>query len=109
MHCLIRIWEAAMKYLRFYCQDVIRKRKNCILEKKTRDFDGPYHMLFRRKNYDVLQTAELCEQLFEAGADPNQAGEKKCTSDELMMALPFTEEELHPLYDIWMKLPAVDL
>lgn len=26
-----------------------------------------------------------------------------------MMALPFTEEELHPLYDIWMKLPAVDL
>ena len=28
------------------------------------------------KNYDVLQTAELCEQLFEAGADPNQAGEK---------------------------------
>lgn len=26
-----------------------------------------------------------------------------------MMALPFTEEELHPLYDIWMKLPVVDL
>ena len=26
-----------------------------------------------------------------------------------MMALPFTEEELHPLYDFWMKLPAVDL
>ena len=86
-----------------------KEKKTCILEKKTRDFDGPYHMLFRRKNYDVLQTAELCEQLFEAGADPNQAGEKNVLPIELMMALPFTEEELHPLYDIWMKLPAVDL
>ena len=64
-----------------------KEKKNCILEKKTRDFDGPYHMLFRRKNYDVLQTAELCEQLFEAGADPNQAGEKNVLPIELMLSL----------------------
>ena len=93
----------------FLLSKCTENKENCILEKKTRDFDGPYHTLFQRKNYDVLQTAELCDRLFEAGADPNQAGEKNILPIELMMALPFTEEELHPLYDFWMKLPAVDL
>lgn len=86
-----------------------KDKKNCILEKKTRDFDGPYHTLFQRKNCDVLQTAELCDRLFKAGSDPNQEGEKNILPIELMMALPFAEEDLQPLYDFWMKLPVVDL
>ncbi len=93
----------------FLLSKCLGNEKNCILQKKTRDFDGPYHTLFRRKNYDVLQTAELCDRLFEAGADPNQAGEKNILPIELMMALPFPEEDLQPLYDFWMKLPVVDL
>lgn len=93
----------------FLLSKCTENKENCILEKKTRDFDGPYHILFRRKSYDVLQTTELCNILFEAGADPNQAGEKNILPIELMMALPFAEEDLHPLYDFWMKLPVVDL
>ncbi len=93
----------------FLLSKCTENKENCILEKKTRDFDGPYHTLFRRKSYDVLRTAELCDRLFKAGADPNQAGEKNILPIELMMALPFTEEELEPLYDFWMKLSVVDL
>ena len=93
----------------FLLSKYTENEENCILQKKTRDFDGPYHTLFQKKNWDVLQTAELCDRLFKAGADPNQAGEKNILPIELMMALPFTEEELEPLYDFWMKLSVVDL
>ena len=101
--------ECCYEIASFLLSKCAENKENCMLQKKTRDFDGPYHTLFRRKNYDVLQTTELCNRLLEAGADPNQAGEKNILPIELMMALPFTEEELHPLYDFWMKLPAVDL
>ena len=87
----------------------IRKKPVCTLEKKTRDFDGPYQYLFRRENYDIARTVELCQLLLEAGADPNQAGEKNILPMELMMAMPFSEEELIPLYEFWFHLPKVEL
>ena len=85
------------------------KKPVCTLEMKTRDFDGPYHYLFRRENYDIARTVELCQLLLEAGADPNQAGEKNLLPMELMMAMPFSEEELIPLYEFWFHLPKVEL
>ena len=81
------------------------KKPVCTLEMKTRDFDGPYHYLFRRENYDIARTVELCQLLLEAGADPNQAGEKNILPMELMMAMPFSEEELIPLYVVLGPYP----
>ena len=86
-----------------------RKKQVCILEKQTRDFDGPYHYLFRREKYDIARTVELCQLLLEAGADPNQAGEKNILPIELMMAMPFSEEELMPVYEFWFHLPEIEL
>lgn len=88
---------------------LLTEKQVCTLEKQTRDFDGPYHYLFRRGKYDIARTVELCQLLLEAGADPNQAGEKNILPIELMMAMPFAEEELMPLYEFWFHLPEVEL
>lgn len=73
------------------------------------EFDGPFHYLFRQKKHDISQTVSLCEKLLKAGADPNLAGAKNILPVECIMQMNYSEEELQPLYDLWMSLPVLNL
>lgn len=74
-----------------------------------KEFDGPFHYLFRQKYHDIPRTKALCEELLRHGADPNQAGTRNLLPVDDMIRMQYSEEELKPLYDLWLSLPDLEL
>lgn len=74
-----------------------------------KEWDGPFHYLFRQKEHDILQTVELCKMLLRAGADPNQAGARNYLPVHYLMMMEYPESELKPLYDFWLAIPDLNI
>lgn len=74
-----------------------------------KEFDGPFHYLFRQKYHDIPRTKTLCEDLLRHGADPNQAGTRNLLPVDDMIRMQYSEKELKPLYDLWLSLPDLEL
>lgn len=73
------------------------------------EFDGPFHYLLRQREHDIPCTVSLCNKLLQSGANPNQAGKENILPIECMLEMKYTEEELLPLYDFWLKIPNLNL
>ena len=74
-----------------------------------KEYDGPFHYLFRQKYHDIPRTKALCEELLRHGADPNQAGTRNLLPIDDMIRMQYSEKELKPLYDLWLSLPCLEL
>lgn len=73
------------------------------------EFDGPFHYLLRQREHDIPCTVSLCNKLLQSGANPNQAGKENILPIECMLEMKYTEDELLPLYDFWLKIPNLNL
>lgn len=73
------------------------------------EFEGPFHYLLRQREHDIPCTVALCKNLLQSGANPNQAGKENILPIECMLEMKYTEEELLPLYDFWLKIPNLNL
>lgn len=83
--------------------------QNVNIELVQKEWDGPFHYLFRQKKHDICQTTQLCGMLLKAGANPNQAGARNYLPIDLLLMMDYPEAELQPLYDYWMSIPDLDV
>lgn len=60
------------------------------------------HILLSRTNHDLSQTEKICKRLIDGGININQLDEKKRVPLQYLINMKYTDEELEPLYQIWL-------
>ena len=60
------------------------------------------HILLSRTNHNIKQTAELCQKLINSGVSINHLDKKDRVPLQHLINLKYTDEELEPLYEIWI-------
>lgn len=82
--------------------------RQCMIDPVKKEWDGPFHYLFRQKKQNAGQTVELCKKLLKNGADPNLAGKNNYLPVSCLMMLDVPEEDLLPLIEFWLSLENLD-
>ena len=66
------------------------------------------HVLFGHVNHDIQEDVKLAKRFIEAGADINALDKAKRLPFLGVLNMKYTDEELQPLYDIWLESPNAD-
>lgn len=67
------------------------------------------HLALSHVQHDLNETILLCEKLIDLGCDRNHKDKKGRSALQWLINLPFSDQELLPLYDIWFKDGGIDV
>ena len=67
------------------------------------------HILLSRSNHKSDETIKLCARILEGGADKYALDNKNRSAFQYLINMKYTDDELEPLYDIWLSQPEINL
>lgn len=65
------------------------------------------HILLSSVKHDLTKTIALCKRLIENGCNINQLDDKNRLALLYLVNMKYSDEELEPLYNIWLSQPNV--
>jgi len=66
------------------------------------------HVLFGQVKHDIHEDANLARRLIEAGADINALDNNRRLPFLEVLNMNFQDDELQPIYDVWLERPDAD-
>lgn len=67
------------------------------------------HILLSRTTHKLNETIKLCARIIEGGSDVNKLDSKNRLALQYLINMKYTDEELEPLYNIWLSQPNLNV
>lgn len=66
------------------------------------------HILLAQIDHDIDKTTKLCKRFLDLGVDINALDDENRLAFQWIINMKYTDEELKPLYDLWLSYNNVD-